>query len=73
MRVIQKTVDFYKTVSMEAEKRGSLYSGSCADMRKLDEFLDMNDWFGMRAKTRGKSRDASEGRGLLMVDDGAAA
>lgn len=68
MRVNQKTVDFYKMVLLEAEKRGSLYSGNSTDMGRLAEFMDMNDWFGMRGKIREISRPDSACGGPLMIE-----
>lgn len=69
MRADQKTVDFYQMVFLEAEERGSLYSGNRTDMEKLARFMDMNDWFGMRGKIQERSRATSAGRDPLMIED----
>lgn len=42
-----KGINFYQAVKREAELRGSLYTGKCADVRSLADFLEMNGWFGV--------------------------
>lgn len=62
------TVEFYKYMKGQAMDRGSLYHGSVTDREKLIDFLEMNDWFGLKNAANPEKR-VLKGREKLLVPE----